>query len=139
MTEHPKLNLSDLPASLTAPRPVAELTSDELFDTADAVALLVEWAAESTIELSARRCALTAQGDQLQARQRDVDFEAHPAHCRDRRSVALAIEELRGDLRDHLERWNELGEQRESVNAVLDLASARWTEITAELDRREVR
>lgn len=135
----PKLTLSDLPMTLTAPRPVGELTNDELFDTADAVALLVEWAAEAQAELAARRCTLTAQGDQLQSRQRDVDKAAHPAHCGDRRSVALSLAELRDDIDQHLERWTTLCDEHASVGSVLNIASDRWAEIMSELDRREGR
>lgn len=136
MSDHHKLTLDKLPPAITDQRPVSELTDAELRDASGAFALLVSLATESQETLTNRRYTLAAAGDQLHARQRDIDHAAHPSRCADRQAIADALASLHHDLGLHLEAWEKLERDQHAIASVLDAASNRSRQIIGELGRR---
>lgn len=136
MSDHHKLTIDKLPPAITDHRPVSDLTGAELREASAAFALLVSLANESQETLINRRYTLAAAGDQLHARQRDLDAAAHPARCADRQVIADALASIHRDLAEHLAAWEKLEHDQHAIASVLDAASNRSRQILAEVASR---
>lgn len=139
MTEAHKLLLANIPSALTDTRPLTELTDTELQLAGREFQCLLSLAIEAQQQLTNRRYTLVAAGDQLTARQRDLDMAAHPSFCTDPQQVARDLAVLHGDLQAHLAAWDELAEQQHCIADVTDNAYGRTAEIVAEVRRRDGR
>lgn len=131
----------DLARRLSDTRPASTLSADELDEITRAFAVLVRLAAAGQEKFVARRFTLVAAGDQLAARQRDLNFAAQDAATRDdlelARKVAADLAALHGDLDAHLKAWEQLEKNQRDLSTVLTAASVRSAELAAEVARRE--
>jgi hypothetical protein len=131
----------DLARRLSDTRPADTLSADDLEETTRAFAVLVKLAAAGQEKFVARRFTLVAAGDQLSARQRDLNIAAQDAaNSSDlelARRVATDLGALHADLDAHLKSWEQLEKNQRDLASVLSAASVRSAELAAEVARRD--
>ena len=131
----------DLAQRLSDTRPADTLSADELEETTRAFAVLVKLAAAGQEKFTARRYTLVAAGDQLSARQRDLNISANDASVTGdielARRVAVDLAALHEDLAEHLKSWELLEKNQRDLATVLNSASVRSAELSAEVTRRD--
>ncbi len=131
----------DLARRLSDTRPANTLSAIELEETTQAFAVLVKLAGVGQDKFVARRYTLVAAGDQLSARQRDLNISAQDATNESdivlARRVAEDIAALHHDLDAHLKAWEELEKHQRDLATVLSAASIRSAELAAEVARRD--
>lgn len=131
----------DLARRLSDTRPASTLSAQELDETTQAFAVLVKLAAAGQEKFVARRYTLVAAGDQLAARQRDLNVSAQDAANTESRAlarqVAADLAELHADLELHLKAWEELEKNQRDLATVLTAATVRSSELAAEVARRD--
>jgi hypothetical protein len=131
----------DLARRLSDTRPADTLSADDLEETTRAFAVLVKLAAAGQERFTARRYTLVAAGDQLSARQRDLNVSANDASVTGdlelARQVAHDLAALHVDLAEHLAAWELLEKNQRDLATVLNAASVRSAELAAEVSRRD--
>lgn len=131
----------DLARQLSDTQPANALSAHELEETTRAFAVLVKLAAAGQEKFVARRYSLVAAGDQLAARQRDLNIAAQDAANQSdvvlARQVSEEIAALHHDLESHLGAWEDLEKNQRDLATVLSAASIRSAELAAEVARRD--
>lgn len=131
----------DLARRLSDTRPADTLSAEELEETTRAFAVLVRLAAAGQEKFTARRYTLVAAGDQLSARQRDLNISANDASQTGdvelAKKVATDLAALHQDLAEHLASWEQLERNQRDLATVLNAASVRSAELAAEVTRRD--
>ena len=131
----------DLARRLSDTRPADTLSAEELEETTRAFAVLVRLAASGQDKFVNRRFTLVAAGDQLSARQRDLNVAAQDAaNAHDlslAQRVATDLAALHGDLESHLRSWEALEKNQRDLASVLTAATVRSAELAAEVARRD--
>lgn len=131
----------DLARRLSDTRPANALSADELEEITRAFAVLVKLAAAGQDKFVARRYTLVASGDQLSARQRDLNISAQDAantgNLELARQVAADLAALHADLELHLASWEQLEKNQRDLATVLTAATVRSSELAAEVARRD--
>jgi len=131
----------DLARRLSDTRSADTLSAEELEETTRAFAVLVKLAAAGQEKFVARRYTLVAAGDQLSARQRDLNISANDASVTKdlelARRVAADLATLHEELAEHLKSWEQLEKNQRDLATVLTAASVRSSELAAEVAKRD--